>query len=69
MPSSEPQPTGQMHVGGIFVEHSHEISQCIRKNVTMKFRGIFRNNVSGILNTGIFPDCSMDILRMLHAFF
>ena len=44
-------------------------SQCIRKNVPMKFRGIFRNNVSGILNTGIFPDCSMDILRMLHAFF
>ena len=33
----------------------------------MKFWGIFRNNVLGILKIGIFPDCSMNILRMLHA--
>ena len=35
----------------------------------MKFRGIFPNNVSGILNVGIFPNCSLNILLMLHAFF
>ena len=28
-----------------------------------------QNNVPGILNIGIFPECSMNILRMLHAFF
>ena len=27
------------------------------------------NNVPRILNIGIFPECSMNILRMLHAFF
>ena len=35
----------------------------------MKFRGIFPNNVAGILNIGIFHDCSMNVLEMLHAFF
>ena len=30
-------------------------SQYIRKKSPMKFREIFRNNVPGILNTGIFP--------------
>ena len=35
----------------------------------MKFRGIFRNNVPGILNIGTFTGCSMNILRMLHTFF
>ena len=57
----------------MFVEYSKNIpmrySQYIRKKFPMKLRGIFRNNVPGILNTGIFPDYSMNILRMLHAFF
>ena len=44
-------------------------SQNIRKKFPMKFQGIFLNNVPGILNIGIFPDCSMTILRMLHALF
>ena len=35
----------------------------------MKFWGIFPNNIPGILNIGIFPECSMNITRMLHAFF
>ena len=35
----------------------------------MKFRGIFPNNVAGILNIGIFHDCSMNVLETLHAFF
>ena len=35
----------------------------------MKFRGIFPNNVPKMLNIGIFPEFSMNILRMLHAFF
>ena len=35
----------------------------------MKFRGIFRNNAPGILNIGIFPDCSINILRILYASF
>ena len=26
-----------------------------------------QNNVTGILNIGIFPECSMNVLRMLHA--
>ena len=30
---------------------------------------IFRNNGPGILNTEIFPDYSVNILQMLHAFF
>ena len=41
----------------------------IRKKFTMKFRGIFPNDVPGILNIGIFPECSLNILRMSHAFF
>ena len=41
----------------------------VRKKFPMKFRGIFPNNVPGILNIGIFPEHSMNILRMLHAFF
>ena len=44
-------------------------SQYIRKIFPMKFWEIFRNNVLGILNIGIFPGCSMTILQMLHAFF
>ena len=43
----------------MFVEYSWNIpirySQYIRKKFPMKFLGIFRNNVPGILNTGIFP--------------
>ena len=34
----------------------------------MKLRRIFSNNVPRILNIGIFPDYSMNILRMLQAF-
>ena len=44
-------------------------SHTIRKKFPMKFRGIFPNDVPGILNLGIFPECSMIILRMFHAFF
>ena len=44
-------------------------SQNIWEKFPMKFRGIFPNNVAGILNIGIFPDCSMNVLEMLHAFF
>ena len=46
-----------------------DIPSIFGKKFPMKFRGIFQNNVPGILNTGIFPDCSMNILRMLHGFF
>ena len=56
----------------MFVEYSCNIPlrypQYIRKKFSMKLREIFRNNVAGILNLGIFPDCSMNILQMLHAF-
>ena len=41
----------------------------IRKKFPMKFRGIFSNNVPGILNIRTFPERSMNILPMLHAFF
>ena len=57
----------------MFVEYSFDIpmiySQNIRKKFPMKFRGIFPNNVPGILNIGIFPDCPMNILRMLIRLF
>ena len=59
--------------GILFVEYLWNIpmtySQNIRKKLPMKFGGIFRNNVQRILNIGIFPNCSMNILQMLHAFF
>ena len=35
----------------------------------MKLQGKFPNNVPGILDIGIFPDFSMNILRMSHALF
>ena len=35
----------------------------------MKFRVIFPNDLPGILNIGITSDGSMNILRILHAFF
>ena len=44
-------------------------SQYIPRKFPMKSWGILPNNVPGILNIGIFPDCSVNILRMLHAFF
>ena len=57
----------------VFVEYSWNIpmiySQNIRKKFPMKYWRIFPNNVKGILNTGRFPECSMNILRMLHTFF
>ena len=43
-------------------------SMNVQKNIPMKFRGIFPNNVPGILNVEIFHDCSMNILRILHPF-
>ena len=56
----------------MFLEYSGNIlmiySQNIPKKFPMKLRGIFPNNVPRILNIGIFPDYSMDILRMLQAF-
>ena len=51
------QPIGQIHVCGIFVEHSHDISQQYSEKCPMKFHEIFPNNVPGILNIGIFPKC------------
>ena len=63
-----------VHTGKyMFVEYSWNIamiySRNIRKKFPMKFWGIFPNNVPRILNIGIFPECPMNILRMLHAFF
>ena len=57
----------------MFVEYSWNIpirySQYIPKKFPMKFRGIFRNNAPGMLNIGMFPDCSMNILQILHRIF
>ena len=60
-----------MYVRGIFVEHSHELFPvyCIWIKFPMKIWGIFPNNVPGILNIGVFPDYSMNILRISHALF
>ena len=59
------QPTGQIFVHGIFVEHSHDAcGKFSRKKFPMKYWGIFPNNVPGILNIGMFPECSMNILPM-----
>ena len=66
---TKPLPTGQIYVRGIFVEHSLEIFPVYSEKFPMKFRRIFRNNVPGILNIGIFSGCSMNIVRMLHTFF
>ena len=56
----------------MFVEYSWKIPMIyfrnIRKKVPTKFRGIIPNNVPGILNIGVLPECSMNILEMLHAF-
>ena len=67
-------PTGQIHVCGIFVEHSHEIFQVYSEKVPNKVPVNIPNvlrilNVLGILIIGIFPDRSMNILRILHVFF
>ena len=57
----------------MFLEYMWNIpmtySQNIQKKFPMKFRGIIPSKVPGMLNIGLFPDCSMNILRMLHAFF
>ena len=45
--------TGQIYVRGIFVEYYYDV---------------FPNNAPRILNIGIFPECSMNILRMLYVF-
>ena len=55
-----------LHVREIFVEHSHEISPVYCENVPNEIPVIFRNNVPGMLNIGIFPDCSMNILPILY---
>ena len=59
--------------GILFVEYSWNIpmiySQNIRKMLYMKFQRIFPNNVPGTLNIGVLPDCSMNIVQMLHMFF
>ena len=44
-------------------------SQNVWKKFPMKFRGKFPNNVPGILNIVISPECCMNILRMLRASF
>ena len=57
----------------MFVEYSWNIPMIYFLNIRIKFSitfwGIFPNYVSGILHIGIFPECSMNILRMLQAFF
>ena len=57
----------------MFVEYSWNIpmiySENMRKNFSMKFRGIFSNNFPGILNIGIFPECSMNMPQILNGFF
>ena len=44
-------------------------SRNIRKKFPMKFWEIFPITVPGILIIGIFPTCSMNMLRTLHASF
>ena len=58
-----------LHVPEIFVEHSHEISPVYCEKVPNEIPVIFRNNVPGMLNIGIFPDCSMNILPILYEIF
>ena len=57
----------------MFLEYSWNIprgySQYIWKIFPIKFRGRFRKNVPGILNIGIFPDYSMNIIRMFLSSF
>ena len=57
----------------MFAEYSWNVSVIylreIRNKFLMESPGIFPNNVPGILNIGTFPECSMNILRMLHVFF
>ena len=66
--------SGGSHPPGkyMFLEYPWNIpiryTQYIRINCLMKFQGILRNNVRGILNTEIFPDCSMNFLWTLHTF-
>ena len=60
---------GQIYVRGIFVEHPHNIFPEFSEKVPYEIPGNIPNNVPGILNIGIFLECSMNILRMLHAFF
>ena len=63
-------PTGQIYVRGIFVEHYHDIFPEYLKKVAYQIPGnILKNNVPGILNIGILPECSIKILRFLNAFF
>ena len=66
---TKPQPTGPTYVPGIFVEHSLEIFPVHSEKIPNEIPGMFRNNVPGILNIGIFPGCSINILPMLHTFF
>ena len=63
------QPNGQIYVCGIFVKHSQDIFPGYSEKVPYEIPGNIPNNVPGILNMGIFPDCSTNILGMLHAFF
>ena len=58
-------PTRQIYVRGIFVEHSHDIFLEYSENVPYEILG----NIPRILNVEIFPEFSMNILRMLHAYF
>ena len=76
-------PTEQIYVCGIFVEHFNDIlPECLESapyevpgNIPW---GMFREywiyeyslgNVPWILNVRVFPECSMNILRMLETFF
>ena len=45
-----------------------DIPRIFGKSSVWNSREYSRNNVPGILNTGIVPDCSMNILQMLLAF-
>ena len=59
----------QIYVRGIFVEHAHDIFSEYSEKVPYEIPGIFQNNIPGILNITIFPECSMNIRRMLHGYF
>ena len=49
----------------IFMKYSWNIFMIHSRNIRKKLP----NNVLGILSIVIFPECSMNILRMLHPFF
>ena len=48
------------------MEHFHEMFPVDSEKVPNEIWGIFRNIVLGMLNVGIFPNCSPNILRIFY---